>query len=97
MQLNNFLQVNGGVGRLNWTQTRYGPEHCPLWRVGCLSKLDSLQVLLCSHLVPSVDNILYGEGEAYSRGEAREAAAHRALTALTAQMAHMAQRYPVYR
>jgi hypothetical protein len=37
MRLNNLLQVNGGVQRLNWTETKFGPEHCPVWRVGCLS------------------------------------------------------------
>ena len=36
-QLNNWLQVNGGRGRLNWASSRVGPENNPIWTAICLS------------------------------------------------------------
>ena len=36
-ELNNWLQVNGGPGRLDWTSFRGGPENNPTWVVICLS------------------------------------------------------------
>lgn len=46
------------------------------------------QSCFTNHLASTVDNVLYGEGEAYTRGDAKEAAAYRALTALMAQRSH---------
>lgn len=44
MQLNNWLQVNGGTRRLTWGEHRFGPEHCPLWRAAALSSFLLAQV-----------------------------------------------------
>ena len=38
MQLNNFLQVNGGVGRLRYVDLPSGPAHKPTWHCTTYSK-----------------------------------------------------------
>lgn len=37
MNLNNWLQVHGGIGRLAWGEAQFGPQHCPVWRAVALS------------------------------------------------------------
>ncbi|KAF9790830.1 hypothetical protein BJ322DRAFT_412818 [Thelephora terrestris] len=31
VQLNNYLQANGGTQRLSWGNSQDGPRHCPNW------------------------------------------------------------------
>jgi len=70
MQLNNFLQSQGGTSRLDWHEWMNGPIHQPRW-----------------HFVCYIDGIVRGHGSGVSKSEAKESAAHRALTELLAENA----------
>jgi hypothetical protein len=74
MQLNNFLQVNGGTGRLQYVDVVSGPAHRPTWHCTIYSKSDVPQYRVCLSL-SSVDSVPYAEGRGREKGEARENAA----------------------
>lgn len=84
MQLNNFLQVNGGTGRLQYVDVVSGPAHQPTWHCTAYSKSG-----VPSHYVyldlPLVDGVPYAEGRGREKGEARENAARSCYTILCPQ------------
>ena len=42
MQLNNYLQINGGINRLHYVDIVSGPAHRPIWSTTVFSKFDVL-------------------------------------------------------
>ena len=74
MQLNNFLQVNGGTRRLQYVDVASGPAHRPTWHctVYSRSEIPPCHVYLDLSLV---DDVPYAQGYAGDKGEARENAA----------------------
>jgi hypothetical protein len=83
MQLNNFLQVNGGTTRLQYLDVPSGPAHKPTWHCTAYSKFDDL--LHCgAHLyASSVDGVPYADGTGNEKGEARENAARQCYLILS--------------
>ena len=52
MQLNNFLQVNGGTARLQYVEIVNGPAHKPTWHCTAYSESGAPQCRVCSGLPP---------------------------------------------
>ena len=84
MQLNNFLQVNGGTQRLQYVDNASGPAHRPTWHCTIYSESDVPQCRICLD-PPSVDGVPYAEGRGGGRGEARENAAQNCYMILCPQ------------
>lgn len=84
MQLNNFLQVNGGTGRLRYVDLASGPAHKPTWHCTAYSESEVLPRHVYLDL-PIVDGVPYAEGRGGEKGEAREAAAYNCFRILCPQ------------
>ena len=84
MQLNNFLQVNGGTHRLQYVEVVSGPAHKPTWACTAYSESNVLQHRVYLGL-SSVEGVPYAEGRGKEKGEARENAARACLAILCPQ------------
>jgi len=82
--LNNYLQVNGGTGRLRYVDAASGPAHQPTWNCTVYSKSDVPYHHVCLDL-PLVDGAPYAEGRGRDKGEARENAARNCYMILCPQ------------
>lgn len=87
MQLNNYLQANGGVRLLSWEVYQSGPLHQPSWTAIAYSGL----LLLASStsrqtLTPplTVSGVEYGRAYGPSQSVVKEEAARQTLNALIA-------------
>lgn len=81
MQLNNFLQVNGGTHRLQYVDIVSGPEDTATWTSTAYSKFAVLSCSLCLDFL-LVDGIPYSNGHGETRGAAREEAAYNCYTVM---------------
>ena len=81
MQLVNFLQVNGGSGRLQYVDVASGPAHRPTWHCTAYSKSGVPPCSTFSDL-SSVDGIPYAQGYAGDKGKARENASRNCIMIL---------------
>ena len=85
-ELNNFLQVNGGHGRLSWQTSHRGPQHELIWTAICYSKCFlTTRNFPPTHPRPAVDEFEYGSASSSTLGDAKERAAHIAHRALIFQ------------
>lgn len=83
MQLNNFLQVNGGTTRLQYLDVPSGPAHKPTWHCTTYSKSDDLFPCGVRLSLSSVDGVPYADGTGNEKGEARENAAQKCYLILS--------------
>ena len=74
MQLNNFLQVNGGTRRLQYVDVASGPAHRPTWHCTVYSESGVSPCDVCLDFF-LVDDVPYAQGYAGDKSEARENAA----------------------
>ena len=81
VQLNNFLQVNGGTHRLQYVEVAGGPAHEPAWHCTVYSESTVLQHRIYLGL-SSVDSVPYAKGRGSEKGDARERAARACLAIL---------------
>jgi len=84
MQLNNFLQVNGGTARLQYMEVVSGPAHKPVWHCTAYSKSEASPYGVCLDFA-LVDGVPYAEGRGGEKGEARENAARNCYLILRPQ------------
>jgi len=75
-ELNNFLQVNGGVGRLDWQTSHQGPQHDLIWTASCYSRCFLTNSNFARLTQPIVDGVEHGSASSNSLGDAKEKAAH---------------------
>ena len=88
MELNNWLQANGGTGPLSCATSRLGAHHDPTWNAKIFSTfVSSLSSWISSAIFCPVNGVLYGEGEAMTKKGAKEVAAEQALARLKLQAA----------
>ena len=83
--LNNFLQSNGGTGRLRYVDATSGPAHQPTWNCTAYSKSGVPCHRVCLDL-PLVDGVPYAEGRGRDKGEARENAARNCYMILSSHL-----------
>jgi hypothetical protein len=84
MQLNNYLQVNGGTTRLQYMDVASGPAHKPTWHCTAYSESSLLPLWRLLRRV-LVDGVPYASGTSLEKGEAREIAAHGCYEILRSQ------------
>lgn len=88
MQLNNYLQSNGGARLLTWEVYQSGPQHQPSWTAIAYSQYRliwcyGIRVLICICPVP-VRGVEYGRSSGSSQNAVKEEAARQTLAALYA-------------
>ena len=84
MQLNNYLQANGGVRLLSWEVYQSGPLHQPSWTAIAYSMFQSysLQHVDTHPSLPAVSGVEYGRAYGPSQSIVKEEAARQTLAAL---------------
>lgn len=94
MQLNNYLQSNGGTRLLQWEVSSTGPPHSVQWTVTTYSKYqymsDSTSLLMIVSLVRGIE---YARCIGSRQGATMENAARQTLDALVADRSRRSYYY----